>query len=111
MILNRFQEISSILLQLVWTNTPSLDKSWKQAQKLSKEGIQLGSVTNHFKFEAPDGKRRSELDVTICDFQIWSRLINSHRVRLLQVLVFLFRLYKTYRFTRPVFNRFSLKFG
>ena len=32
----RFQEISQILLQLVWTNAPSLDKSWKQAQKLSK---------------------------------------------------------------------------
>ena len=32
---------------------------WKYLKgKMSKEGIQLVSVTNHFKFEAPDGKQR-----------------------------------------------------
>ena len=33
---------------------------WKYLKgKLSKDGIQLVSVTNHFKFEAPDGKQRA----------------------------------------------------
>ncbi|UKK57918.1 protein adenylyltransferase Fic [Prevotella communis] len=33
---------------------------WKYLKgKFSKEGIQLVSVTNHFKFEAPDGKQRA----------------------------------------------------
>ena len=33
---------------------------WKYLKgKMGKEGIQLVSVTNHFKFEAPDGKQRS----------------------------------------------------
>ena len=32
----RFQEKTQILLILVWTNTPSLDKSRKLAKKLSK---------------------------------------------------------------------------
>jgi cell filamentation protein len=33
---------------------------WKYLKgKLAKDGIQLVSVTNHFKFEAPDGKQRS----------------------------------------------------
>ena len=27
--------------------------------KMAKEGVQLVSVTNHFKFEAPDGKQRA----------------------------------------------------
>ena len=32
---------------------------WKYLKgKMAKEGIQLVSVTNHFKFEAPDGKQR-----------------------------------------------------
>jgi cell filamentation protein len=32
---------------------------WKYLKgKLAKDGIQLVSVTNHFKFEAPDGKQR-----------------------------------------------------
>ncbi len=33
---------------------------WKYLKgKLAKDGVQLVSVTNHFKFEAPDGKQRS----------------------------------------------------
>ena len=33
---------------------------WKYLKgKMSKEGIQLVSVTNHFKFQAPDGKQRT----------------------------------------------------
>ena len=33
---------------------------WKYLKgKLSKDGIQLVSVTNHFKFEVPDGKQRA----------------------------------------------------
>ena len=33
---------------------------WKYLKgKMSKEGIQLVSVTNHFKFQAPDGKQRA----------------------------------------------------
>jgi cell filamentation protein len=33
---------------------------WKYLKgKLAKDGIQLVSVTNHFKFEAPDGKQRA----------------------------------------------------
>lgn len=33
---------------------------WKYLKgKMSKEGVQRVSVTNHFKFEAPDGKRRA----------------------------------------------------
>ena len=33
---------------------------WKYLKgKMSKEGVQLVSVTNHFKFEAPDGKQRA----------------------------------------------------
>jgi cell filamentation protein len=43
-------------------NEPDYTKSrnyWKYLKgKLSKEGIQLVSDTNHFKFEAPDGKLR-----------------------------------------------------
>ena len=35
-IFSRFQEKFQILFQLVWTNAPSLDKSRKQAKKLSK---------------------------------------------------------------------------
>ena len=32
---------------------------WKFLKgKMAKEGVQLVSVTNHFKFEAPDGKQR-----------------------------------------------------
>ena len=34
-IFSRFQEISQILLQLVWTNAQSLDKSRKLTKKLS----------------------------------------------------------------------------
>ena len=26
--------------------------------KMAKEGVELVSITNHFKFEAPDGKQR-----------------------------------------------------
>lgn len=40
---------------------------WKYLKgKFAKEGIQLVSVTNHFKFEAPDGKQRASdaLDAT-----------------------------------------------
>ena len=34
--------------------------SWKYLKgKMAKEGIQLVSVTNHFKFQAPDGKQRA----------------------------------------------------
>ncbi|MBR0123015.1 MAG: hypothetical protein IJM12_04120 [Bacteroidales bacterium] len=33
---------------------------WKYLKgKMAKEGIQLVSVTNHFKFMAPDGKQRA----------------------------------------------------
>lgn len=33
---------------------------WKYLKgKLAKDGIQLASVTNHFKFQAPDGKQRA----------------------------------------------------
>ena len=33
---------------------------WKYLKgKMAKEGVQLVSVTNHFKFEAPDGKQRA----------------------------------------------------
>ena len=33
---------------------------WKYLKgKLDKEGIQLVSITNHFKFQAPDGKQRA----------------------------------------------------
>jgi len=35
--LDQFQEIAPILLQLVWTITPSLDKSRKKIKKLSKD--------------------------------------------------------------------------
>ena len=34
--LDQFQEIAPILLQLVWTNAPTLDKSQKSIQNLSK---------------------------------------------------------------------------
>ena len=27
--------------------------------KMAKEGVELVSITNHFKFEAPDGKQRA----------------------------------------------------
>ena len=33
---------------------------WKYLKgKMAKDGVQLVSVTNHFKFEAPDGKQRA----------------------------------------------------
>ena len=33
---------------------------WKYLKgKFAKDGIQLVSVTNHFKFQAPDGKQRA----------------------------------------------------
>ena len=48
---------------------------WKYLKgKLSKDGIQLVSVTNHFKFEAPDGKQRAAdaLDAE-CKEKRWNR--------------------------------------
>ena len=33
---------------------------WKYLKgKMAKEGVELVSITNHFKFEAPDGKQRA----------------------------------------------------
>lgn len=35
-----------------------MQKCGKPTLSVSKDGIQLVSITNHFKFQAPDGKQR-----------------------------------------------------
>lgn len=68
---------------------------WKYLKgKFAKDGIQLVSVTNHFKFEAPDGKQRfadalDEMNVAHpfmegngCSTRIWLDLIFKKQLKL-----------------------------
>jgi cell filamentation protein len=48
---------------------------WKYLKgKMAKDGVQLVSVTNHFKFEAPDGKQRAVEDVCLLEQDRQERL-------------------------------------
>ena len=41
---------------------------WKYLKgKMAKDGVELVSVTNHFKFQAPDGKQRNTWGQSPCD--------------------------------------------
>ena len=63
---------------------------WKYLKgKMVKDGIQLVSVTNQFKFEAPDGKQRGSdaLDTEcvlpkMCIFGPWNTFPNNDTTRL-----------------------------
>ena len=53
---------------------------WKYLKgKMSKDGIQLVSVTNHFKFEAPDGKKRTADVIDAESVQIMAKHYPNNR--------------------------------